>query len=375
MDRLALEKEFERPIWCLLGLSFDALDQAQTILTVTTAINEGRRCMIATPNLNFLITAQDDRAFKESVYNSDLSVADGMPLIWVAKLLQIPLPERVSGSDLMEQLHHKDLSQPIKVFFFGGEPGVGKLASDAVNNNSAGLQAVGHYCPGFGSVEDMSSDEIIASINQKEIDFLIVSLGAKKGQAWIEHNKNNLKATVICHLGAVINFFAGTVKRAPKGFQVSGLEWAWRIFQEPALWKRYFFDGLKFSRLMLFNIIPYAVWMRFHRVELNTTEPVQVDFVVDQGNTVLLQLQGACLNNTTSALRTIFVQVITKQQHVTIDMQQVTIIDTAFIGLCLLLRKHMHDYGGSLNVINISPRNSRIFSWNLCYFLLSPIAN
>jgi len=102
------------------------------------------------------------------------------------------------------------------------------------------LIGVGSMDPGFGTVESMSTDETLAEINRHNIDVIIVSLGAGKGQAWIEANRHKLNAPIISHLGAVINFFAGTVHRAPQWVQKQGLEWCWRILQEPSLWKRLF---------------------------------------------------------------------------------------------------------------------------------------
>ncbi|MCD8512378.1 MAG: WecB/TagA/CpsF family glycosyltransferase, partial [Nitrincola sp.] len=97
--------------------------------------------------------------------------------------------------------------------------------------------------PGRGDVASMSTPEIIEKINLSQADFLVVSLGAKKGQAWILHNLDKIQVPVVSHLGAVVNFVAGTVKRAPKVWQKLGLEWLWRIVEEPYLWKRYASDG------------------------------------------------------------------------------------------------------------------------------------
>ncbi len=244
---------FCRQSWCLCGLPFDAVDTSSAISALKRAIKEDVPFFLSTPNLNFLMAAQTDSAFRESVINSDLSIADGMPLIWMSRLLNIPLPERVAGSSLMEALFADKNTSPMRVYFFGGEPGVGERACQVINQAGAGLQAVGHYCPGFGSIEEMSTREVIDEINRHEIDFLIVSLGAKKGQAWIEKNRHQLKAPAISHLGAVINFFAGTVKRAPVWMQRVGLEWLWRILEEPSLWKRYFFDGLELVQYLRSN--------------------------------------------------------------------------------------------------------------------------
>lgn len=240
----------------IAGLPFDMVNKAQAVERLCVAMRDNQRLFLSTPNLNFLVAAQTDGAFRESVLRSDLSVADGMPILWLARKQGTPLPERVAGSDLFEALRsgagQAVLGRPVKVFFFGGPPGVADAACQVLNAEHAqggAMQAVGAICPGFGSVEDMSGPEVMERINASGADFLVVALGAKKGQAWIMHNLPNLQVPVVSHLGAVVNFVAGTVKRAPKRWQKLGLEWLWRIKEEPALFKRYWHDGLAFLHL------------------------------------------------------------------------------------------------------------------------------
>jgi N-acetylglucosaminyldiphosphoundecaprenol N-acetyl-beta-D-mannosaminyltransferase len=360
---------FCRQSWCLCGLPFDAVDTPSAISALKLAIKEDKPFFLSTPNLNFLIAAQTDRAFRESVINSDLSVADGMPLIWIARLLNIPLPERVAGSSLMEILFADKNTDPIRVYFFGGGPGVGEKACHVINQANSGMRAVGHFCPGFGSIEEMSTPEIIDEINQHEIDFLIVSLGAKKGQAWIEKNRQQLKAPAISHLGAVVNFFAGTVRRAPVWMQRVGLEWLWRISEEPSLWKRYFFDGLRFAKLLWGNVIPYAIWIRLNQKILNEIKPVVINIEEDD-QVIKIYLIGVCIDKTITTLRPLFKECVSKKKNILIDLQDVPVIDGAFLGLCLLLYKHLNLHGCQLNFQNINQQNIRIFKWNSVQFLI-----
>jgi len=358
-----------RNIWCVCGLPFDAVDMPAAIVYVKQAIKEQQPFFLSTPNLNFLIAAQTDKAFRASVINSDLSIADGMPLIWIARLLKIPLPERVTGSGLMEALFAEKNALPIRFYFFGGEAGAGERACQAINQANTGLQAVGHYWPGFGSIEEMSTLEIINEINRHDIDFLIVALGAKKGQAWIEKNRQRLKAPVISHLGAVINFFAGTVKRAPGWMQRFGLEWLWRIMQEPLLWKRYFFDGLQFAKLLAINVFPYAIWIRLNQSLLSDTRPLELD--IDEGEDVItLKLTGACTDKTISALRPVFKGLAPKGKNILIDLQLVSVIDGAFLGLCLELYKQLNLAGSRFRLEHTGEQNKRIIQWNRVDFLL-----
>ena len=238
-----------RPLEAVLGLPFDALTLDEAVAEVRRCARERQPCFISTPNVNFAVAAHADADFRASVLHSDLSLADGMPVVWAARLLGQRLPERVSGSDLFARLQ-REPGDPLTVYFFGGPEGVAERAAAALNARAGGLRCVGFDSPGFGSVAEMSGEERIARINASGADFLVVSLGARKGQAWIEHNRARLAPPVVCHLGAVVNFVAGEVRRAPVALQRLGLEWLWRVKEEPTLWRRYAGDGLALLRLV-----------------------------------------------------------------------------------------------------------------------------
>jgi N-acetylglucosaminyldiphosphoundecaprenol N-acetyl-beta-D-mannosaminyltransferase len=250
--------DFSRNLCLVLGLPFDVIDLDGAEARLREAVATRTRLFISTPNTNFVVAARRDTAFRDSVLHSDLSLMDGTPLVWVARLMGIPIPERVSGSDLFERLNMPG-APPLKVYFFGGPPGVAAQASTNLNARCGPLQCVGHDEGGFGSVEDMSSDDVIARINASGADFLVVALGAGKGQAWIEHNLRRLTVPVVSHLGAVVNFVAGSVKRAPPWMRRSGLEWLWRVKEEPRLWQRYASDAAVFLRLIAFFVLPESV--------------------------------------------------------------------------------------------------------------------
>lgn len=256
--------DFSRPLTCILGLPFDAIETAQAVEQIRAAAFSGRRCFVSTPNLNFAMTARANSGFRDSVLRSDLSLADGMPLVWIARLTGVPVSERVSGADVFEALVAHP-GPPITVFLFGGPPGAAALAKEAINRLDGGVRCVGFDEAGFGSVEAMSDDERIERINRSGAHFVVVSLGAGKGQAWIEHNAHRLTAPVLSHLGAVVNFAAGTVRRAPTWMRSFGLEWLWRIREEPSLWRRYWKDGLGAIGLVCTRVLPDALASRWWR--------------------------------------------------------------------------------------------------------------
>jgi N-acetylglucosaminyldiphosphoundecaprenol N-acetyl-beta-D-mannosaminyltransferase len=381
----SLERDFSRNIWCVLGLPFDAITMDQAIEAVILAAAKHNRLFISTPNLNFLCAAQTDAIFRQSVINSDLSVADGMPIILLARLLNIPIVERVAGSDLIHCLSLRKTKKPIKVFFFGGSPGVAEQASKNLNQLDSGLFSIGYYEPGFGSVTEMSSEAIIDEINSYDSDFLIVSLGAKKGQEWIEKNRDKLNAPIVSHLGAVVNFFAGTVKRAPLWMQRCGLEWFWRIYQEPGLWKRYYNDGAQLIKMLGLYIFPYWLFLRFHKsnesdspnkiiVMANNQEInlFQSENIPDSpiSDSVKVLLTGSFCKHNNESLRLVFKKLALSNINITVDLSSATFIDGGFVGLCLLLEKYLLKSEKTLSLINASTTVTRILCWNRVGYML-----
>jgi N-acetylglucosaminyldiphosphoundecaprenol N-acetyl-beta-D-mannosaminyltransferase len=246
----------DRNVCHLMGLPFDVITLDAALVEIRVAIETRTRCFFSTPNLNFLVTAQTDAAFRDAVVSSDLSLADGMPIVWLSRIMGVPLPERVAGSDVFEALRARGSQEKIKVFFFGGMAGVAERAANNINSEDGGMQCVGYESPGFGSVQELSEEKFIQKINLSGADFLVVSLGALKGQAWLMHNLSRVNVPVMSHLGAVVNFVAGNVDRSPSWMQKTGLEWMWRIKEEPALWRRYFSDGICLFKLILIEVVP-----------------------------------------------------------------------------------------------------------------------
>ncbi|MBI5891278.1 MAG: WecB/TagA/CpsF family glycosyltransferase [Nitrosomonadales bacterium] len=359
---------FDREVHCLLGLPFDAVSMAGAAKSIRAAAENRIPCFLSTPNLNFLVAAQSDIAFRNSVINSDLSIADGMPLIWIARLLGVPIRERVAGSALFETLRSGSVRQ-ITIYFFGGPNGVAENACRRLNAEAGGLRCVGFDSPGFGSVDEMSSEAVLQRINDSNPEFLVVSLGARKGQAWIERNRSRISAPVISHLGAVVNFVAGTVKRAPVWMQKVGLEWLWRIKEDPVLWRRYLFDGLALLRLLATRVVPYAWFKLFHKPEVRELEFAAIT-LFDEGARISIRLRGAWDNANIAPLRECFASPVLAGKDIRIELQDVTYIDSAFIGLMLLLYGDRGRQERQLSIANAKPEVRRIFRYGCAEYLL-----
>ncbi|GAA0431420.1 hypothetical protein GCM10009094_39950 [Massilia aurea] len=344
-DRAPVVTDFTRPVYCVLGLPFDALDMQQTVDLLLARAGSGERCFFSTPNLNFLITSQQDPVFRDSVLRSSLSLADGMPVVWLAKLLGLPFTDRVAGATVFERLRDQR-AMPLGVFFFGGPDGVAQQAADVLNAGEGRMRCVGAYSPGFGTIEDMSTPAIIERINASHADLLVVSLGAKRGQAWIEHNLAALDTPLVSHLGAVVNFVAGTVSRAPSLVGRLGLEWLWRIKEEPALWRRYWSDGMALVRLLTTRALPAALDAR--RLRAATVAPVLQES--DDGQLYTLTLGGAWRDAALGILRTTLARATAQPRRMHIVLREDCSLDSAALGLLLLLYGHQSRTGMALNV-------------------------
>ncbi len=348
--------DFERPLVSILGLPFDAIGVDQAVQRIRADAFARRRCFISTPNLNFAIAAHSDDAFRDSVLRSDLSLIDGMPLVWIARLLGLPIRERVAGSDVFEALQ-AHAGPPITVYLFGAPPGAAATACERINRRGGGVRCVGHDSPGFGSIESMSSDEQIARINDSGAQFVVVALGAKKGQAWIEHNASRLTAPVLAHLGAVVNFAAGSVLRAPRWMQRAGLEWIWRIKEEPGLWRRYWGDGLEGSRLLLLRVLPDALAQQRHGKPGDA--PARIDIRRGPGTTALA-LQGAWCDGDLSELRRALAQCAARKDRLAIDLSGTTDICGAFIATLLQARGWFGSRAG-FSIVGSSAQTQAVF--------------
>lgn len=237
------------PYW-LYGLPFDIITLDQLRSRIFAAADSREQLIFATSNTSFLAQADRDPRFRDDILHAKLNVPDGMPVVWLGRVMGVPFAARVTGSDLLASLISVPGPRPLRVFFFGGEEGAAEAALHAVNRHSSGVFAVGAHYPGFVSVEQMSSDAVIGKINQSGADLLIVATGAAKGHRWIEANRGRIETPVISYLGAAINFAAGRLRRAPYLLQRGGLEWLWRIKEEPALFKRYARDGWHMAKLI-----------------------------------------------------------------------------------------------------------------------------
>ena len=222
-------------------------------LTMDEAVNEIDKlvCMkkhsyVVTPNMDHIILIEKDELFKEVYDNADLILTDGKPLIWISQIKGAPIKEKVSGSDLFPRLCELASEKGYKVFILGAAEGVADKAAHNLVDKFPSLDIVGTYSPPIGFEQDEDEiKKIITMINTAETDILAVALGSPKGEKFIYKIKDKTAVSLSISIGATIDFEAGNVKRAPRWMSECGLEWIYRISQDPKrLIKRYWNDAV-----------------------------------------------------------------------------------------------------------------------------------
>jgi len=366
--------DLHREVYCVLGMPIDAIEMPAVLRRIEAAVCRKLPFVLSTPNTNFLISFHKDLEFRESVLLSDLSPADGMPIVWISRFLGIPIRTRVAGADIFEALKaHKRPKGRLKIFLFGATENVSAAAAAELSRDHSSLECVGRLCPGFGNIDQIGNSQFIEEINSSNADFLVVALGATKGQIWLLRNHSGLRVPIRSHLGAVINFQAGTVRRAPASMRRLGLEWLWRIKEEPFLWKRYWHDARILSGLLLTRVIPLAVAalkMRWQGVGHD------LDIVQSQTDWALtLHLEGYATAEQVPKIIQSFGEALATGKQIIVDLSGVQAADCRFLGLLLMLRKVLKSRGDNPQFTGLSDKMKRLFWLNAMNARLGPAEN
>lgn len=224
----------------LLGTDIDVLDLATAVERVGAAVEMGAGAHVATVNVDFLRQASGCEATRAALREADLVVADGVPLLWMARWQRTPLPGRVNGTDLTEALLEHAGAAGWPVCFVGGEPGVAAAAATTAADRW-GVRVVGTCCPSPEEMDDpRTGHEVATWIASTGAALVLLAIGGGRQERWVRGHRAALGDRVVIGVGSALDFVAGTRPRAPRWMQGAGLEWAWRLAQEPGrLWRRY----------------------------------------------------------------------------------------------------------------------------------------
>jgi len=242
----------------ILGVPFDHVTTLGTLDRFDAMIQSGRPHYVVTANVDFLVQARGDVELLRILLEADLVVCDGTPLVWASGWLRNKLPERVAGSDLVPALLRESGRRGYRIFLLGGTEESIRGATERIAMDYPEARIVGAYSPPFRPLLEMDHDEIRRRVKAAEPNVLLVAFGCPKQEKWINMQYRSLGVSVSIGVGATVDFLAGQVSRAPVWMRSAGLEWVYRMCQEPGrLFHRYATDLHVFGRGILVQCLRY----------------------------------------------------------------------------------------------------------------------
>jgi N-acetylglucosaminyldiphosphoundecaprenol N-acetyl-beta-D-mannosaminyltransferase len=228
----------------------DALRFDEVLREIEKLVDRGQGGSVFTPNVDHIVKAESNDEFRAAYEHASLSLADGMPLVWVAGLLGCPLPERVAGSDLLLPLMDLAVRREWRVYLLGGAPGVAREVATTLSRDR-GVRVVGWDDCRIGPDGSDPTGDSIRRARAAAPHIILVGLGPPKQELWIHRSFEEVRPAVAFGIGAGLDFLAGKYKRAPRWVGRVGLEWAFRLLQEPRrLWRRYLIEAPRFAPIV-----------------------------------------------------------------------------------------------------------------------------
>lgn len=212
----------------ILGVMFDDLTREEAVQAGAKLLEEDKFHYVVTPNPEFILAAEKDSAFRQVLNEADLVLADGIGVVYSAKIQGTPLKGRVTGIGFAEDMLAALQERGGRLYLLGAKPGVAETAAERLRERYPGLRIAGFHDGYF-----QEDGPIVENIRQSGADTVFVCLGAPKQELWMAKNGLATGARLLCGLGGSIDVFAGTVKRAPKFWCDHGLEWFYRLCSNP----------------------------------------------------------------------------------------------------------------------------------------------
>jgi N-acetylglucosaminyldiphosphoundecaprenol N-acetyl-beta-D-mannosaminyltransferase len=222
------------------GLPVDPVTMGQALDAIAALVQADRGGAV--------VLAERDARLRHAYARANLSLVDGMPLVWAARLLGCRVPERVAGSDLVPLLLERAAERGWRIYFLGGAPGVAEQACAQLRASLPELRIVGVDAPLVRIDEPPEAREaVLARVRAAKPELVLVALGAPKQEVWIDQCRSALEPAVLLGVGASLDFVARTIPRAPVWMKSAGLEWLFRLSREPRrLWRRYLLQDPRF---------------------------------------------------------------------------------------------------------------------------------
>lgn len=237
----------------LFGLSFDAVTLAEAVQHCRDALTDRSPMLVGVVNAAKAVNLRTDSVLRDSLLECDLLVADGQSVVWASRVLRRPLPERVAGIDLFEALLQVASDDGRSVYLLGAQPEVLEALVETIGTRWPTLRIAGHR-DGYYAVED--SADVAADIRRAAPDMLFLGITSPKKEIFLGTYGATLDVPVMHGVGGSFDIMAGLTKRAPGAWQGAGMEWAYRLIQEPSrMWRRYLRTNSVFILLVAQDVV------------------------------------------------------------------------------------------------------------------------
>lgn len=342
-----------RKLLIILGTPIDDINMNEALNRIEDFIAIGRVTgkahQIATINADFVVKSLHDADLRRILQEADMATADGMPLVWSARLLGVPIEGRVTGADMVPALAQRAAEKGHSLYFLGAAPGVAEKAAHILQQQYPALRIAGIASPSPEAVQ-AGDPAIIAACKAARPDILLVAFGNPKQEKWIYRHAPALGIPVMIGVGGTFDFIAGVTKRAPQWMQACGLEWSYRLLQQPGrLWKRYITDLFGFGYFFLWQ------WLMMHKQ--GVASPVlPTSELLTVRETVIMNIKGRLDRSNQSAFVEKAYRALADQPYLIINLDQAEFLDSSAIGTLVALCKHAREKGGNLWLTNL-PRS------------------
>lgn len=243
------------PRYAVLGVRVHAVDPEQALARIQGWIATHERRYVCHANVHGVIEAWRDPALRRIYNRAGLTVADGMPLVWVGHWRGHRTVRRVYGPDLMLALAACASVAGHRCYLYGGAPGIVDTLAATLGTRFPGLRIVGTDAPPFRPLTAEEDEAAVQRINAVRPDVVWVGLGCPRQERWMAEHRDRLDAAVLVGVGAAFDFHVGRVPQAPRWLMRVGLEWLFRLFQEPRrLWRRYLLYNPLFVALLALEL-------------------------------------------------------------------------------------------------------------------------
>jgi N-acetylglucosaminyldiphosphoundecaprenol N-acetyl-beta-D-mannosaminyltransferase len=233
----------------VLGVPVDAVQIPDAITRMESwiAARAGSR-YVAVTGMHGVTEAHRDRNVRRALDAAGMVVPDGMPLVWLGRLRGHPLRRRVYGPELMLEFCRATAARGVRHYFYGGAPGVADELAARLATRFPGLAVAGTYCPPFRPLTAQEDQDVVSRINASGADIVWVGLSTPKQERWMYEHRETLQVPVMVGVGAAFDMHSGRLQQAPIWMRENGLEWFYRLVQEPRrLWRRYVLLGSVFA--------------------------------------------------------------------------------------------------------------------------------